>query len=162
MSAETKNKRLQVTLRPMSEDDLSVIEELERRCFSDPWPRAAFLDVLKGDFWTALIAEWESKIVGYSCHFEAAGEAHLANVAVAPEHRRKSVAKQLLNRILDLTRAHGCSQIFLEVRPSNESACRFYLDAGFEELYRRPGYYRSPVEDALVMRFRFDENTDDE
>jgi ribosomal-protein-alanine N-acetyltransferase len=37
------------------------------------------------------------------------------------------------------------------VRPSNEAALRLYRSAGFEEVLRRPGYYREPAEDALVM-----------
>ena len=162
MSAATNSKALQVTLRPMTEADLPAIDELERICFSDPWPRTAFEEVLEGDNWTPLVAEAEGAIIGYSCHFEVAGEAHLANVAVDPRYRRKSVAKRLLNRILDLTRAHGCNQILLEVRPSNESACRFYLNAGFVELYRRPRYYRSPVEEAVVMCLRLNDDADNE
>lgn len=146
----------------MTEIDLPVIQELEKRCFSDPWPYSAFREVLEGENWTALVAEVRGEIVGYSCHFEVAGEAHLANVAVRPEYRRKSVAKQLLERILDLTRASGCYQIFLEVRPSNESAIRFYQNAGFVELYRRPKYYRSPVEEAVVMCRQLESDTDDE
>jgi [ribosomal protein S18]-alanine N-acetyltransferase len=146
----------------MTEADLPAILAMERACFTDPWPLSAFHEILEGGDWKALVAEAEGAIVGYSCHFEVAGEAHLANVAVDPGYRRKSVAKQLLERILDLTRANGCYQILLEVRPSNESACRFYQDAGFEELYRRPEYYQSPVEEAVVMRLRLEDDTDDE
>jgi len=149
-------------MRVMTEQDLPRILAMERSCFTDPWPPSAFDEILEGDGWTALVAEAEGVIVGYSCHFEVVGEAHLANVAVDPEYRRKSVAKRLLERILDLTKANGCSQILLEVRPSNKGACRFYHDAGFEELYRRPNYYRSPVEEAVVMRLRLDGDTSDE
>lgn len=162
MNAAVNSKPLAITLRPLTEADLPAINELEKRCFSDPWPRSAFREVLEGDQWTGLVAEAEGAIIGYSCHFEAAGEAHLANVAVDPRHRRKSVAKKILNRILDLTRAHGCYQILLEVRPSNESACRFYQKAGFVELYRRPRYYRSPAEEAVVMCLQLDDDADSE
>ena len=162
MSAAVNSEHLTIRLREMTRKDLPVIVALEDVCFTDPWPENAFQEVLDGDNWTALVAESGGEIVGYSCHFEVAGEAHLANVAVALEHRRKSVAKRLLERILDLTKANGCYQILLEVRPSNESACRFYQDAGFEELYRRPNYYRSPVEEAVVMRLAFDDDTNDE
>jgi len=149
-------------MRRMTEADLPAISILEQRCFSDPWPLTAFREVLEGDQWTGLVAEAEGVIVGYSCHFDAAGEAHLANIAVHPEHRRKSVAKQILKRILDLSRNNGCYQILLEVRPSNVSAIRFYENEGFVVLYRRPNYYRSPVEEAVVMCRQLDDGTDDE
>jgi ribosomal-protein-alanine N-acetyltransferase len=45
----------------------------------------------------------------------------------------------------------GARSAHLEVRPSNEAALRLYRSAGFEEVLRRPGYYREPAEDALVM-----------
>ncbi|MCP4685879.1 MAG: ribosomal protein S18-alanine N-acetyltransferase [bacterium] len=162
MSASTNPDCLRTELREMTEDDLPTILEMERACFTDPWPPSAFDEILRGDNWVSLVAEAEGVIVGYSCHFEVGRGAHLANVAVDPAYRRKSVAKRLLERILDLTRANGCYQIQLEVRPSNESACRFYQDAGFEELHRRPNYYRSPVEEAVVMRLRLDDDTSDE
>ncbi len=162
MSAATDNNSLQTTLRVMTGADLPAIDALEHSCFSDPWPLSAFHEILEGDGWTALVAEAEGAIVGYSCHFEVAGEAHLANVAVDPRYRRKSVAKRLLERILDLTRTNGCYQILLEVRPSNISACRFYQDAGFAELYRRPNYYQSPVEEAVVMLLRLNDDASDE
>jgi [ribosomal protein S18]-alanine N-acetyltransferase len=38
------------------------------------------------------------------------------------------------------------------VRESNEPALRLYRSRGFEEISRRRRYYKSPVEDALVLR----------
>ncbi|MBD3258944.1 ribosomal-protein-alanine N-acetyltransferase, partial [candidate division GN15 bacterium] len=89
--------------------------------------------------------------IGYACYVFISDEAHLANIAVVPAYRRKSVAKQLLDRILQLAQEAGCRLILLEVRASNNAARRFYEKAGFTELYQRPRYYRHPVEDAVVM-----------
>jgi ribosomal-protein-alanine N-acetyltransferase len=82
-------------------------------------------------------------------------------MAVHPDFRRKSVAKRLLDRILQLALDQSCGQILLEVRPSNEAARRFYELAGFVELYRRPGYYHHPREDALVMILNLTPDRDD-
>ena len=38
------------------------------------------------------------------------------------------------------------------MRESNSAARALYQSRGFEELSRRRGYYRTPVEDALVLR----------
>jgi ribosomal-protein-alanine N-acetyltransferase len=42
--------------------------------------------------------------------------------------------------------------MFLEVRESNSAARALYASRGFLAVGRRRGYYRSPVEDALVLR----------
>ncbi len=48
-------------------------------------------------------------------------------------------------------------ELYLEVRVSNTAAQRLYERYDFEEVGRRPGYYTSPVEDAIVMRKRLDD-----
>nr|MCU0626508.1 GNAT family N-acetyltransferase [Gemmatimonadaceae bacterium] len=48
--------------------------------------------------------------------------------------------------------AAGCEAIWLEVRVSNAAARALYERRGFTLVGRRRGYYRKPVEDALVLR----------
>ena len=43
-------------------------------------------------------------------------------------------------------------EVFLEVRESNEPALALYQGQGFRIAGTRRGYYRSPEEDALVLR----------
>jgi ribosomal-protein-alanine N-acetyltransferase len=42
--------------------------------------------------------------------------------------------------------------IHLEVRPSNKAARALYQRWGFRESGRRPGYYHSPPEDAILYK----------
>lgn len=138
-------------IRAMTAADIDRIMELERLIFADPWPRSAFIEQLKGPYWGGFVVEINGIIVGYGCYLMVADESHLTNIAVDPTYRRKSVAKLLLERILRVVTEHDCTLILLEVRPSNVEARAFYEKYGFETLYRRPNYYRRPVEDALVM-----------
>jgi ribosomal protein S18 acetylase RimI-like enzyme len=46
-----------------------------------------------------------------------------------------------------------CGTVFLEVRESNKAARNLYLSLGFQELGRRPEYYETPLEPAIVMKF---------
>lgn len=135
----------------MTGADLLRVVAMEREIFPDPWPLSSFEELLLSDDWSALVAEDESQIIGYTCFMTVSGEAHLANLAVDADHRRKSVAKQLVERILKDIKARQCTMILLEVRPSNVGAIAFYTKYGFVHLYRRPNYYRRPIEDALVM-----------
>lgn len=45
----------------------------------------------------------------------------------------------------------GCTDIFLEVRVSNQAALQFYRKLGYEVLSVRKNYYSNPVEDAFIM-----------
>ena len=105
----------------------------------------------------AIVAESDSGIIGYACYFISSVEGHLTNIAVPPEFRRKSVAKELLKIVIDIVLQQGCEFILLEVRPSNTSAVIFYESYGFELLYKRPNYYNNPNEDAVVMVKYFEE-----
>ncbi len=79
----------------------------------------------------------------------AADEREILNLAVAPDFRRKGVARELLASAFKGFRGG----VFLEVRESNGVAQEFYKSLGFKELSKRPGYYDSPPETAIVMKF---------
>ena len=162
MTREREDSRLSPTLREMTSHDLTEICALERLIFADPWPESAIGEVIVDNKWGGLVAELDGRIIGYACFRVIDGEAHLANLAVDPAYRRKSVAKQLLDRILQQVSDNNCGLILLEVRQSNEAARRFYEKAGFAELYRKPSYYKEPAEDAVVMMRWLKTTLDDE
>jgi ribosomal-protein-alanine N-acetyltransferase len=104
-------------------------------------------DYLEQDF---LVAVEEDRIVGFVvARTVAADEREILNVAVAPDFRRKGVARALLDSTLRAFRG----SVFLEVRESNGVAQEFYKSLGFKELSKRRGYYESPPETAIVMKF---------
>ncbi|UCD17723.1 MAG: ribosomal protein S18-alanine N-acetyltransferase [Candidatus Zixiibacteriota bacterium] len=140
-----------LVIRAMTAPDVDPVTLLEQQIFPDPWPRIAFEGDLGYEDRGFIVAEYNGIICGYAGYITIAGEAHLTNIAVALEYRGKSIAKTLLNRILEIARKADCDYIFLDVRPSNEAAISLYKKYNFRELYRRPDYYRFPVEDALVM-----------
>ena len=159
MNSITENSET-VVIRTMNLSDIDRIFELEKEIFSDPWGRDAFVEQVEGENWGGFVAESQSEIIGYACYFIAYVEAHLTNIAVDEKFRRKSVAKLLLDNILQIVEKNQCEYLLLEVRPSNVSAITFYERHDFKLLYRRPNYYHSPVEDALVM-VRYFENDGD-
>ena len=92
-------------------------------------------------------------LLGYALMSMAVGEAQLLNICVAPEHRRRGLARQLLDHLLAVARAAAMESMFLEVRPSNASARALYAAYGFAQIGMRRNYYRSASggEDALVL-----------
>ncbi len=151
MSSVEKTSKLTITIRGMTVEDIPRIAALEQELFPDPWSENAFNEALAADDWGSLVALDDGKIVGYACYLIIDVESHLTNIAVVESYRRKSVAKQLLVHILRVVTEAECEYLLLEVRPTNTGAIAFYRRHGFHQLYRRPNYYRNPVEDALVM-----------
>ncbi len=79
----------------------------------------------------------------------APDEAELLNLAVAPEWRTKGVGYDLLITLL----REQPGTLYLEVRESNTVARKFYKSMGFQEVSIRQGYYESPPDAAIVMKF---------
>ncbi len=142
---------MKISISEMSGTDLDRIDLLEKQIFPDPWPIAGFEEHFDEPDAGAVVAESSGVIVGYACYRLDCGEVHLTNMAVDPDHRRKSVANELLEHILGLARSRKCELVFLEVRYSNEAARKFYEAAGFGTVDQCTGYYDNPAEDALVM-----------
>jgi len=151
MTGDSDSVAAGIVIRPMRREDVDGVTLLEQRIFPDPWPRQAFSEELGRSNRGVLVAEIGGVLAGYGCYIVIYGEAQLTNIAVDARFRGKSVAKKLLNRILEIAKAADCENIFLDVRPTNKAAIALYRKYGFIELYRRADYYRSPVEDALVM-----------
>ena len=137
---------------PMQEEHVSSIAELEIRCFSAPWVDASIRSELENPLSHWLVAVEDQKVVGYIGSQTVLGEADIMNVAVAPEFRRKGIAKALLLTLQDDLCAKDVHSLTLEVRASNVPAITLYEALGYTQVGRRPNYYHKPKEDALILR----------
>jgi ribosomal-protein-alanine acetyltransferase/tRNA threonylcarbamoyl adenosine modification protein YeaZ len=142
-------------LRPLLPADLPELAALERRVFSDPWPEAFFREELAHPLSYARVAQAPGQpIAGYLLAWIGAGAGHIGNLGVAPEARRRGLARALLEDVLERARATGSEEVTLEVRTSNFAAQALYRTHGFRLAGLRRGYYRDTGEDALVMAWR--------
>ncbi len=143
-----------VTLRAVTADDVPAIADIEQRAFSDPWPASAFIDLLPMSHARLTAAfDADGTLCGYCVLLHVLDEGEIANIAVAPERRRRGIAARLLDDAIRTAYQSGLSALFLEVRTSNEAARNLYASRGFEPVGRRRAYYRAPLEDALVLRW---------
>ncbi len=132
--------------------DLPEIMAIERRTYEFPWTEGIFKDCFRSGY-AGLALREDGLMLGYGMISYAAGEAHLLNVAVAPEFQGLGHGKHLTKRLIDLARWHHAEQIFLEARISNTRAQALYAALGFCEIGERKNYYpgRGRREDAVVM-----------
>jgi ribosomal-protein-alanine N-acetyltransferase len=141
-----------IVVRPASIDDVADVAAMERRCYADPWPAAAFTSLPGNPSVYFAVARVEGLLKGYVVGWHVLNEAELANLAVEPGSRRNGLGSRLLDQMLEDAAERGAERIFLEVRESNEGARRLYASRGFTEIGRRKKYYRTPDEDALILR----------
>jgi ribosomal-protein-alanine N-acetyltransferase len=142
-----------VTVEPAVRADLTAIVELETTAFSDPWSLASFEAVLaEPAAYMAVARGAADEVVGYVVAWFAADEGEIANLAVREPTRRRGIGAALLDGALAEGARRGAENLYLEVRESNVAARRLYASRGFEEIGRRRGYYRRPVEDAIILR----------
>jgi [ribosomal protein S18]-alanine N-acetyltransferase len=138
-------------IRPAQPSDLADVAAIERAVFSDPWSTNDFVECLASGV-PFLIAESRGVVIGYVIARRAADEGEILNLGVAPARRGRGVGRRLVERVLAQLAGQGVRDVYLEVRESNAVARRLYQSLGFAEVARRSGYYRRPVEDAVVLR----------
>ena len=144
-----------VTLEPMTLEDLDDVLVIERASFQTPWSRGAFrYELIQNRVARCSVARWQGRLVGYLCLWEIGHEIHVTNLATHPDVRRHGVARSLLGSVLDDARGRAVTLAFLEVRPTNAEALGLYERFGFRVIGRRKGYYFDTGEDALVMEAR--------
>lgn len=139
-------------IRKMKKEDILQLAELEKLCFSDPWSVSAFEYELKNPLSLWLVAAEGGTVAGYIGSQTVMGETDMMNVAVAPAFRRKGIGERLILSLIDQLKDQQSHCLTLEVRISNDTAIALYQKLGFIQVGCRPGYYRNPREDALILR----------
>ena len=147
-------------IRRAVEEDVNAMVAIERASFSDPWTASAIAATLRYDHMRVLVAEERGELggdgagrpLGYVVAMVAGQEAEIADLAVSPDARRRGIGRALIDRLLADLEAEGVESVFLEVRESNRGARALYESRAFRGFGRRRGYYRLPVEDALLLK----------
>jgi [ribosomal protein S18]-alanine N-acetyltransferase len=142
-----------LAFRRLQMRDLGAIEAIERISYPTPWSRSMFAAELSKPSSICLGAfdADSDELVGYLIISRYVDAWHVMNVAVAPEHRRRGIAKKLLDCLFELTAGDGRRGYTLEVRVSNTHAIKLYEEVGFRARGLRRGYYTDNREDALIM-----------
>lgn len=151
-----------LTVRRCVPADIERMASIERVSFSDPWSFETLSAAYALRHMRVLVAEESGRggeqggaapvLVGYVLALVMADEGEIADVAVAPEARRRGVARTLLNQLIEDMIAEGVRALYLEVRESNAAARGLYGSLDFEQVGRRREYYQHPNEDALLLR----------
>lgn len=139
-------------LRPTVAADLPELVALESESFSDPWTEPQLRAAIEDDSTIALAAESVDGSFAASLLVRGtADQGEVLSISVGKPHRRSGLGTALLEAGMVELQQIGVSAVWLEVRASNDAARLLYEAAGFEVSGMRPGYYRRPLENALIM-----------
>jgi ribosomal-protein-alanine N-acetyltransferase len=142
---------VQLEIRPMVEEDLDEVMEIEKVSFPTPWSRESYLAELENETSIYRIVRWQGKLIGYGGMWLIVDEGHITNIAVHPDYRRLGTGEKLLEELIGLARQYQAMGVTLEVRPSNRAALRLYNKLGFIPAGIRRGYYSDTGEEAIIM-----------
>lgn len=162
--------------RALTHEDIPQVLAIEAASFPVPWSKETFAEEITcpGRVWRVCVPQVGSsgeplpkvpgralvpseaatpaqRVLGFGGMMIVGDEAHLMDIAVAPEYRGQGIGRRLLWDLAADAHAMGAERITLEVRPSNTEALGLYMSCGFDIVGRRHGYYPETSEDALIM-----------
>ncbi len=149
-------ENLKIRFRPMRQEDIDSVLQIDALSFSLPWPKNSFEFELSNPSSRTRVAEMvdadgNPRVIGMICMWVILDEAHIATIAVHPDYRQQGIGKQLLANTLLEAAGEGVKLAYLEVRRGNLAAQKMYSHFGFVTAGVRPRYYADNHEDALMM-----------
>jgi len=83
----------------------------------------------------------KNRLLGYAVLGEERGSAHLMNLTVLPEYRRRGIGMQLIVAVAECAVEMGFKSLALRVRFSNYAARILYVNLGFRTDKRHESFY---------------------
>ena len=134
-----------------------VLTAIHAQSFVKAWPAAELSGIIAMPGTQAMLAckaSGDKSPCGFIIFRQAAQEAEIITIAIAPAARRRQIGTSLLDAAMTRLRAHGCTEFHLEVDESSDSAMAFYQALGFVVSGHRKNYYKQPDgtrADAILM-----------
>ncbi len=145
---------LKGALRSLTLADLNEVWQLDLRCFLDgeAYERETFRYLLSNPQTIArqIRAELGEMLAFAIAVVDETGGGHLTTLAVAPEYRRRGLARMLMHEVERSFVARGICSVRLEVRVSNQTAQQLYEQIGYVVMQRMNKYY-SNGDDGYMM-----------
>jgi ribosomal-protein-alanine acetyltransferase len=144
------------TLCPITLQDLNECWQLDLRCFVDgeTYERETFRYLLSNPQTIALQirsddGEMSAFVIGV---VEPDGIGHITTIGVAPEYRRKGLARLMMHEVERSFAARGIRTIRLEVRVGNDAAQVLYEQLGYVVVQRMQRYYSNGDDGYLMVK----------
>ncbi len=151
---------INIHIRWMIRRDMPEVINIEQGSFEYPWSEEDFIRCLRQRNCIGMVAEYESRVVGFMIYELHKNQLHILNFAVRPDYRRRGVGHQMANKLIGKLSQQRRNRIVLEVRETNLAAQIFFRNLGFRAMSVLRDYYDDTTEDAYVMHYRLQADTD--
>ncbi len=149
------------TIREIREEDLDQVIKINIISLKEHYPLQFWKDHLYLWGRIFLVAEADSKVVGYVMTRIERGFGflkrdlrrlgHIVSIAVHPDYRRRGIGYALMIEVLKrMKELYKADEAYLEVRVSNTPAIKLYEKLGFKKV-KIIRYYYADGEDAYLM-----------
>lgn len=130
-------------VRPMEMSDIEEVGLVDREAFESMWvisSQALKLAYLQSAH--ASVVELDGKLIGYELSTANGSSAHLARVAVHPDHQNESIASNLVHNMISYFHRHNIFSITVNTQQENHSSQALYRKMGFHLTGERYPIYR--------------------
>lgn len=145
---------MDLCVRPLTEEDLDRVCELEEKNFSMPWKKEDFRHLIEDAGSEYFVLQKDLEVIGCAGYTDMGGDGYINNVVIDEKERGQGLGTKLLRAVMEEGTKKGILNYTLEVRVSNLPAVRLYEGLGFISAGVRKRFYEQPVEDAYVMWLR--------
>lgn len=120
------------TVRPANSVDLEAVIEIDHAAFEPDWwyGHTTFFRAMRGAS-RFVMAEQDSRPVGYAFAHASGSKAHVTRLAVHPACQRQGIGAQLMADLIEHSRAQGIESMSLNTQTHNHSSLRLYHRLGF-------------------------------
>ena len=143
-------------VRPLTVTQLDECWRLDQRCFIDgeAYSRETFEYLLTAPESVSYRAVTQAGLmVGFIVGLvEPDHTGHVTTLGVAAEHRRRGIARRMMQKVEDGFRRRSVRIIRLEVRAINTGAQHLYSDLGYTVTQRLPRYYSNGGDGLLMIK----------
>jgi ribosomal-protein-alanine N-acetyltransferase len=142
--------------REYRDEDLEAIFRLDEACFEEEFrfDRRSMSAFAEDPDAITLISEDRGEVIGFVIsrvkRIAAECRAYVVTLDVAPDWRRKGIARELMEEVEVRALSSGACWIQLHVFRGNKAAIRFYEQLGYERIRVVRGYYGAAGLDAIV------------
>lgn len=147
---------LKYDVRPLTISQLDECWRLDQRCFIDgeAYSRETFDYLLTAPESVSYRAVTTGGVmVGFVIGLvEPDHTGHVTTVGVAPEHRRRKLAKRLMEQVEEGFKKRNVRLVRLEVRAMNAAAQKLYESLGYSITQRLPKYYSNGGDGLLMLK----------
>lgn len=138
----------EIAAAPLEDSDIDAAADLHSEAFDHPWSGDELASLLSQKGGIGIVARHvghpSEPPLGFVLARNIDGEAEILTIAVAKRARNHGVGRLLMDQLLQQLYAEGAASLFLEVDEENAPALKLYQRLRFQEVGRRPAYYRQP------------------